>query len=445
MAAVAAKHREWADEYATIIREGFPPGNDKSAISASGRGATGEYARRANITTSAVQQRLQTIARVGLQPVIDKAAEEYSASVLAARLGKSGFDPVMPGFEVAGVSNTIGPDGEIRSTSIRQRPRRGDSYAVPPDYAIKGVSTLVGPDGAIVQQWIKASPALARVDFEASVREAFANLSDGYKPVRPPRHAADDDLLNVLPIADLHLGMRSWPAETGVAYDTDIAISQIKSATDRIIQIAPQAATCLVLDLGDYFHADDNTARTPAHGHVLDVDGRHAKTFKAGVELTGFIIDRALQKFETVRYRKMPGNHDPETSAALAIAIEQRYRNEPRVVTVDSWSHVHAEQFGRVMIVATHGDRLKMAGVPGAAASNWPAMWGETKHRYAFTGHFHREAVIERDGMIVNSLRALTERDAYTASLGYKSGRALSLFTMHREDGEIARQTIPLT
>jgi pantothenate kinase-related protein Tda10 len=51
-----------------------------------------------------------------------------------------------------------------------------------------------------------------------------------------------------------------------------------------------------------------------------------------GVALHQDIIELALQKHATVRVRILPGNHDPEISITLQIALAAFYSSNPMVI-----------------------------------------------------------------------------------------------------------------
>lgn len=345
--------------------------------------------------------------------------------------------PAMPGFQIKSVASKEGDKW------VKQTQEPGEEFEVPANHVVKGVSALVDPDGRVVQQWIKTregnSPVLA--DAIKSAFEAYP----GAAVLPAPKGRTSDDMLVIYPIVDLHLGMFAWAKETGTDYDMKIAADAlIDSVSDLVARSAP-ATEALVLDMGDYFHADNSRNQTARSGNSLDVDTRYAKVVQIGVELTVRVIELALQKHKQVRYRKLPGNHDDETSLMLAVAIAAHFRNNPRVIVDTTPSRFFMHQHGKCLVAATHGDMLKMGDLAGFTAAQWPAEWGATTFRYGYTGHIHNEkalAVNTLRGMRAESFNTLAAKDAWHAGMGYQAPRNMVSITLHKEKGETDRLTV---
>jgi hypothetical protein len=280
------------------------------------------------------------------------------------------------------------------------------------------------------------------IDVLDRIREAFADLKPA-EPTPAPAYA-DEDLLTVYPLADVHIGMQAWGRETGEDYDTNIAAARVRSWIGMCINSAPDAHTAVIVDVGDLTHADDQTNATPRSKHVLDVATRFYRTIDITVETLGASVDLALQKHARVIVKILPGNHNPHSYLAILFALAQRYRNEPRV-TVEKepgefWVHEH----GRVMLAAHHGDKAKADRMVHFLADQYAEMWGRTKHRYLFTGHLHHHKSQDIGGVQWEQLRAITARDAYAASHAYTARAQMQAITYHRERGEIQRVKVGL-
>lgn len=354
----------------------------------------------------------------------------------AAELGLMGTKPVIPGFAIKSIASK---DGDAW---VKQVKEHGEVFVEPEGHFVKGVSALVDAEGRTIQKWVKTGLNAGGVDFLETIKSAFA---DSAIPTLPaPRAFNSGDLLAVYPIVDLHLGLYAWAPEVGADYDLNIASAILKECVRNLVARSANASTALVLDMGDYFHADSSRNQTAKSGNPLDVDGRRGKIAQAGVELTAEVIDLALQKHDRVIYRKLPGNHDEESSPMLAIALSMRYRNNPRVTCLVEHSRHFMYQHGEVMIAATHGDMLKMGGMSGFMAANWPKVWGATEHRYAYTGHVHHDSVKSGNGVRAESFNTLAAKDAWHAASGYVSARSAVSITMHKTEGEIDRLTVNL-
>ena len=269
------------------------------------------------------------------------------------------------------------------------------------------------------------------------MRDAFEGMAAA--PVVPAPEHADADLLTVYPIADLHLGMMAWGKETGEDYDTQSAAGRVRDWVARCVASSPASETAVVLSVGDWFHADDQSNQTPASKHQLDVDTRHFKTLEVGIAAMCASIDLALHKHSRVIVRILAGNHDPHSSIALTFATAERYRDNPRVEVVKDPSLFWCHEFGRVMLAATHGDKAKPDRIVHFLADEFAPIWGRTKHRYLWTGHLHHLRAQDIGGVQQEQLRAVTARDAYAYGHAYTARAQLQAITLHRDFGEVQR------
>jgi len=84
----------------------------------------------------------------------------------------------------------------------------------------------------------------------------------------------------------------------------------------------------------------------------------------------------------------------------------------------------------------------KPAELPLIMATSKPEDWGASKHRYLWMGHIHHKSAIKEYGnVIVESFRSPAARDAWHSGSGYTSGRSMTAITIHKQYGEISRQT----
>lgn len=360
----------------------------------------------------------------------------------AATLGLCGTSPVIPGFGIKAVSEQTGPSGEVQKVWIKQA-KVGDAFVLPLGHTIKGISALTDADGRVIQQWVKTKFDDAVTDITDALRESFKAYSGHASLPRPPRQA-DTDLVTVYPIGDHHLGLYTWKPITGSNYDLSIGQKLLMDTMAALVANAPSARTGVILNLGDFFHSDDDTNRTRKSGNVLDVDGRYAKILRVGVDLLIHCIQLALQRHRRVVVRCLPGNHDPYASLALATALGAFFSKSPRVVIDADPSPFFKYRFDKVLIASAHGDMIKAADMPGFVAATWPEDWGATKYRYVYLGHVHHKSIGggEKAGVIWETFQTLAPKDIWHHSSGYVSGRSMVSITHHRTKGEWIRNTI---
>jgi hypothetical protein len=319
-------------------------------------------------------------------------------------------------------------------------PGHGMTHEAPDPFVVKGVSTYYDKDGDVRGQWVKTQLDGDKVQtavkaFVDSIVEEARGKSPKIAAPKFPR----DDLLTVYPIGDPHIGMYAWAAEAGEDFDVVIAEKIMKGAVERLIVATPSTKTAIIAPLGDYFHMDDQTNRTPAHHNQLDVDSRYPKVVSVGVKILRHIILCALTHHEKVIVRVEPGNHDPHSHWVVRYTMAAYFENNPRVEVDMTPSKFWFYRFGKVLIGTCHGDTAKHKMLPGIMAADRPEDWGVTKHRYWYTGDIHHKEVSEFPGVTCESFRTLSPRDAWATAQGFRSGRDMCAIVLHNEHGEVER------
>jgi UDP-2,3-diacylglucosamine pyrophosphatase LpxH len=314
---------------------------------------------------------------------------------------------------------------------------------IPDGFGATRLTTLVKTDNPEMPlQWVRASvdPERMREMLQEAARAMTADL-----PRVEPRPAAahhNADLLVAYPMGDPHIGMRAWALECGEDWDLHIAERVHCQAMADLVDAAPPAETALIVNLGDLFHYDSMAAVTPRSGHQVDADGRYAKMIAVGIKVMRQCITSALAKHKTVHVVNVQGNHDETGSLWLAAALHDTYEHEPRVVVELSPALFHYHRFGANLIGMHHGHTCKPAGLPGVMASDQAELWGQTRHRYWWTGHVHHESLREYPGVTVETFNTLAAKDAYATAGGWRSRRLMQAIVLHREGGIKARHIV---
>lgn len=350
----------------------------------------------------------------------------------------------MAGFEIAKVTET--PNG---GKFIQQKREHGEVYDIPAGHLVKGESALVDEDGRIIQKWIKTGEDKAQTpDLVAAIHQEFDQYKGFAKLVPPPKETCAD-LCNYYPIVDPHIGMLAYGRETGESNDLNIGVERVESTLQRLIGWSPPAETAVIINTGDFFHADNQRNVTEASGHQLDVDGRNQKVKWFGVNMLRKTIDFALQRHQRVIVKNLKGNHDGDSAMWLNIALGMFYSNEPRVVIdpADGNNDHFFHLFGVNYIGATHGHTMKPDRMYVMMAEDNPEYWNASLYRWCIFGHIHQETKKQIGSLICESFSQPVPRDSFAHSHGYRSGSAMQSITLHREGGERGRnrQNFPPT
>lgn len=375
---------------------------------------------------------------------IDPGAVRRAVRVLHEKALRAGITP--DGFKVARVSTQYDTLGNVTGSSVQVKAAADPEEVVrlPDPKKIVKTSTLYAGDGSVTQQWVLEKP-------EDTQREAlWRAFADGLaeempraKPAATPKHVVDN-LATVYAVGDHHMGQLSWAAETGGEnYDLKISEDLLASATAYLVASAPPSAQGVVMFLGDFTHIDGYSPLTPTGGHMLDADSRFPKIAKAAARAMRRTIDAALTKHQRVHVIVTAGNHDLDSTVWLRVGLSAVYENEPRVFIDDAPTKFHYWEWGRNLLGATHGDRLKIDKLPAIMANDRPEAWGRTAYRFWLTGHVHHDVVKDLVGAKVESVRVLAPNDAYAAKNGYRTPRDMKAIVLHREFGETGRLVAP--
>lgn len=323
-----------------------------------------------------------------------------------------------------------------------------DSVQLPDPKTITKVSTLYDQEGRVAQQWVQEKPSeIAREAAWRAVADELSQKLPRVKPVPRPKRNTAKGMMAVYPVGDHHLGMLSWEDETGANYDLEIGETLLNKATDYLLQATVPCEQALIVFLGDFMHYDSFVAQTPTSGHPLDADGRFPKMVRTAIRCMRYMIEQTLRRHGQVRVIVEIGNHDLSSSIFLMECLANVYENEPRISIDTSPRHYHHFRFGNVLIASHHGHGTKVENLPLLMATDQPKEWGDTKHRYFYTGHIHHSskmAQISKDhiGIEVESFRILAPADAWATQKGYRSVSDMKCIVMDSVHGEIARHTV---
>lgn len=220
-------------------------------------------------------------------------------------------------------------------------------------------------------------------------------------------------------IPDAHIGKMSWGIETGYGnYDVKIAQAVFMRALDSLISRTKGYKFDEILFVvgNDLFNSDDLEGRT-TKGTFVSTDGRYHKTF---FRVRTMMI-QAVEKLRTIAPVKVvmvSGNHDVLTVWHLGDSLECYFHNYDDVIIDNAPSYRKYHQFGKVMLMFTHGDKAKRSDYPLLMATEQPEMFGSTKFREAHTGHTHMTKVDEQHGIRVRVLPSLCQPDDWLAENG---------------------------
>ena len=336
-------------------------------------------------------------------------------------------------------------DIKRRAAAKGVSPEHDMTRPAPDGFVVKGTSTLYNAAGEISQQWVKTS-----IDWQAQaevMRESLIATLEEFRGaggrVAMPK-VENKDTMHLIPIGDPHIGLYAWHKEAGEDFDTTIACRDLMRGVHMVLDSVPSCGECLIVNLGDYFHADNSENRTMRSGHALDVDSRYSRVIDLGNRLMLSIVDAARRKHKRVKVISLPGNHDDHSGIMLSSLLDIYYDKDPRVNVCKSASMVRYHKWGRNLLGFTHGHAIKPNALGEIMAHDKPQEWADTRYRYWHTGHIHSNNSMDCRGWRWESHRTLAAQDAWSAGAGYRSGRDIKGILYHAEFGEVNRTTVDI-
>jgi len=275
----------------------------------------------------------------------------------------------------------------------------------------------------------------------AAARQAFAEEIPRVNPIDGPS-PCNADLMNVFPLADLHIGGLSWAEETGGDWDTHIAETLLYRIVSQMVKSAPSADRAVLLQLGDIAHYDSLEAITPTHGNVLDADTRFQKMIRVVIRAMRCVIDMLLMSHRQVDVVMVEGNHDLASSAWLKEAFRALYEAEPRVVVDDTPKPYHCIEHGNTSVFAHHGHKCKLGQVEQVWVNEFREVYGRTKYSYGHVGDQHHHEARESNLMKSEMHQTIAPRSSCAARIGGDAGRSAQVITYSAEHGEVGRSRV---
>ena len=308
-------------------------------------------------------------------------------------------------------------------------------HLIPSTESVLGRSILTkDDDGNSIWLKTKANVEKQQQEFKTYIDSLTAEI-EPMKRVAAPKGDKDKDLLSAIFIGDAHIGMYAYAPETKHSdFDSDIASAGLREAIDNLIERAPNSETVMLVDVGDFMHANSSLNKTLA-GTDVDVDTRYDRVLQIAGEVMQYAITRLLARFKRVVVIIAKGNHNPDAAIAVQQITKAYFHKNPRVEVLKTSGYFHYVEWNKWLIGVNHGDKVKPQRLVNVMARDMPEAWGRTTHRMWATGHFHHQQVLELDGCTVYKFGALPPPDSWHASMGFGGDGQMHLMTFRKEGG----------
>ena len=313
-------------------------------------------------------------------------------------------------------------------------------YTMPPiELNEWGTAMKVGPERRpiVVPNWQCAMKLRPRND--APVLQAMERILERIGDAVPPRPvvslpAHDEPHLLEIVLPDLHFGKLSHHEETGEDTDSGIIRDRMMAAAESLISRAVDQYPVgeFVFVVGNDLLNADTEAGTTTGGTRQDVDSRKHKVLDIVMESMTHVLDRLLQIAPGSVYC-VPGNHDWESSQAVARFLSAWYRQTDHLQVDTSPKSRKYHRYGDVLLGFTHGHMEPVKQLPLIMADECPE-FGATRIREWHIGHVHKASEFttlttdETRGIRVRHLPSLSGLDAWHDQKGYRSLKQADAF-----------------
>lgn len=282
-----------------------------------------------------------------------------------------------------------------------------------------------------------------RLDLLAQEIEGRFVTSQEYKPPKINLKKTEEPFVAVISPTDYHWGKYASGPDP---YNREIAKKRLFESTIELLSrlvIRGSPEKIVVAIGGDGLHFDTYDKKTTRGTHQ-DVDGTPEEIAWSWVELCRDYVNLIAQ-VAPVELFVIPGNHDRFTTVFLRAAMKGWFSTVKSVNVVEALAPRQYMKYGNSMLSFLHGDIGKVKDWPAIIAGEEPVMWGQTKHKFIFTGHFHTERELPTFGNVtVYRMPSLAGTDTWHFNNGYKSRKALICYIIDKEKGVIATEIEPV-
>jgi predicted phosphodiesterase len=280
-----------------------------------------------------------------------------------------------------------------------------------------------------------------------TAKEQIAELKELAKEYAPKPPKIDRTFtpstgnLLVINLSDHHFGKLAWGYETGKQnYDVSIATEVFNRAFETILKRASafEFEEIWFVVGNDLLNSDDKSGRT-TKGTVVSTDIRYTRTMTIVRNVLIGCIEKLRHFTPKVKVKMVSGNHDEFSVWHIGSSLECFFNKYTDVLIDNEPKYQKFDEFGKVMIMWTHGDKGKRKDYPLLMATMQPKMFGRTKFHEIHTGHLHHERVMEHHGIKVRVLSSLSPSDRWHAENGYMGAlRQSEAFIYNKEQGLVS-------
>jgi hypothetical protein len=302
----------------------------------------------------------------------------------------------------------------------------------------KGIIPVIDNEGIdyseVKHGWLKTKPnekgrshsLFFKVDHEVDFLDNLIAGLKGYKFEVPKfgKQVASDKI-GLINIFDCHLNKLSITETTNYASSIEENVRIFRGAFASLFERCfADNVEKIVFPIGNDFYNDDNHGFTTS-GTPQDVFPDWSNSFTLGLNAIRWCVDYSLSKGVKIDLITVYSNHDQNKLWYLSKCLELIYEGNDNVNLDFQRIQFKFYEYGKCMLALTHGHGGKTNDFHNIMASLQPEMWGRTKHRSMWLGHFHTSKQYkylnheDRRGVELHYMRAMSNPDTWHYSNGY--------------------------
>ena len=250
-------------------------------------------------------------------------------------------------------------------------------------------------------------------------------------------------------ITDEHFG-KPAPDRTGAPYTREIQRRISRKLLARIFSRLEHLGRPekVILPIGSDGLHFDRLMNTPSttRGTPMQIDGDASPRTVIGEYVSYKVAQFDLcSQFGTVEGWFMPGNHDEMSSVFLAECLRGWFSNREDITITDSYYSLRAALYGETLIATYHGHDLKVRDLGQIIPKRFASIWGKSRFRYCFTGHYHTERELpDKSDLTILRMPSFCGSDEWHFEQGYSSRRAINAYVIEKDRGVVMTISEPV-
>ena len=237
-----------------------------------------------------------------------------------------------------------------------------------------------------------------------------------------------ENISAVISLQDMHIGK---PGNEDVPQHAVEAVKTLLQKANSIYNVEE----CVLVIGGDLLQVDTFN-ETTTKGTPVETSETPMNAYIKAFDAMASVIFSAAQLCEKLKIVYIPGNHDRLSSFHLAHGLYQAFKMWKNIEFDVDYSERKVHCYGENMYCFEHGD-VKSKENPLVYAVEFPDVWGVTKNRILYQGHYHHKKTMEHivdnesQGFVSKIMPSLSNSDYFHYKHKFSNSRRAAILDMH--------------